>query len=400
MNDYNHSLNLYATHMNVKHKYKLGNLCKQNIGQAKSYTTNSQLNWIMDIFSQLKDDMLLASKYADNMYFRNRNIVENKHLHGISISEYVSKKLDKGNNEIITQAEVNMDLLESIQICPIKCNKMDYDLMLQRAYYVLEQFLNSEEIEEHLMETAEQTRFNYLMKAVYILSKIQRLDIITRMTEIKEYRTKIQTDQQALEFLDRVKDMIKGIELYQNGMWQSSLEHFEVFLKKNYKIMKTIEWLRLFERTWYLAITANFGQNSGAYLPVNALNFVAENIEVVENIGSQSDNFTQIHVYEKEVDIQKPVVKASKEYSLDIFIRLLTHFKDAYEEISINRIMDTQKVLVSSFNMIGTLAANFDQLSKIPFKYFEYFIEIYSDTNILHNENVEKFIEYFGDQQA
>ena len=386
--------------MNVKHKNKRGNFCMQNIGQAKSQTLNSQLIWMKDIYSQLKDDMHLASKNADNIYFRTKNIAENRHLHGISVSEYVNRKLDKGSNEIISATENNMNLLENLQICPIKCNKMDYDLMLQRGYHVLNQFLNPDEIEEHINETTEQTRFKYLIKAVYIFSKIQRLDIISRMSEIKEYRDKLHNDQQAVQFLSDIKDMIMGIELYQNGMWQSALQHFENFLKKNYQIMNTIEWLRLFERTWYLAITTNFGDNQGAYLPVNALNFVAEDIEVFENLGSQNDNFTQIHIYEKEVDFQKSNAKGPKKNPLDIFKKLLNHFKEAYEEISANRIMDTQKVLVSSFNMIGTLAANCDQLSKIPYKYFEYFIEIYSETNILHNENVEKFVEYFGDQQA
>lgn len=400
-NDYLHSLTLLATHLNIKYKFKLGNLFDHFLRKDEVKTSNSQLAWLSQMYSEINENVSKAKTYAMGYYMSRCELVLNKHLSGITQSVYVNRKLEKDNNDVILATNKNLNLLENIHIGQISCGIMGYDLMLQKAYLTIQKYINYEDTEDHSFESSEIYRNNILLNAIFICSKIGRLDIISRLRCISEYSSKTSKNAEVSEGLINTLALIKAIEHYQSGRWYSAIKYFIEYMTQNYKSIDSVQWLRIFERTWYMAITLFWGVNNGAFLPVSALNYVAEDIIVIENDDETNTNHLHINCYEKIVDLQsKPSNKDQKSTSYEIFSTLIKHFKVVYEEYSTNRVMDIQKILISSFNMIGTLGANCDQLSKIPFDLIEYFSTIYSNSEVMHNDNVEKFFEYFGDKYA
>ena len=55
--------------------------------------------------------------------------------------------------------------------------------------------------------------------------------------------------------------------------------------------MKVSHWIRTFERMWYLAVVNSWGSKYQVYLPVNALNFVYEDVNVIESPEDENQNY-------------------------------------------------------------------------------------------------------------
>ena len=85
---------------------------------------------------------------------------------------------------------------------------------------------------------------------------------------------------------------------------------------------------------------------------------------------------------------------------MTVFINLINHFKEAYEYINEHHTQQTQKILISAFNMIGTLITNCDAVTNNIWNSIQYFISLFSQSELIQNENVEKFADYFNDKNA
>jgi hypothetical protein len=82
------------------------------------------------------------------------------------------------------------------------------------------------------------------------------------------------------------------------------------------------------------------------------------------------------------------------------FIRMMNHFKRVHEWFANSEIQCLQKVLISMFNMIGTLVTNCEKISNNLVNSLDYFITAISNSEVLQNENIEKFLDYFGSKTA
>lgn len=83
-----------------------------------------------------------------------------------------------------------------------------------------------------------------------------------------------------------------------------------------------------------------------------------------------------------------------------MFISLIHHFEAVFTNIAEYRPQHSQKIEIAMFNMVGTLIANSETCSQKLVDSLNYYIELISQSDVLQNENVEKFVQYFGDKDA
>ena len=117
-------------------------------------------------------------------------------------------------------------------------------MLFFRAYFGFNKFIQYQGyVEEE--DTAEETRFSTLVECVFILSKIGRLDIISKYYTIEGKEIKINnlefkdifiSDKTGQELLRDVKDLITAIECYQSKQWEKSIEHYYTFLSNRYQV--------------------------------------------------------------------------------------------------------------------------------------------------------------------
>uniref|UniRef100_A0A7S3NYP2 Uncharacterized protein n=1 Tax=Euplotes crassus TaxID=5936 RepID=A0A7S3NYP2_EUPCR len=156
--------------------------------------------------------------------------------------------------------------------------------------------------------------------------------------------------------------------------------------------MDVDQWLRIYETVWYLAIATYFKYH--LYLPVSAFNFVYEDCKIIEDENDYNQNYYTIHSYERQIDLETPKEKDFEK----VFIRLINNFELVCKNVLEFKPQYSQKVLIAMFNMIGTLITNAETCSDKLCSSLDYYIETISQTESLQNENVEKFIQYFGDK--
>ena len=79
---------------------------------------------------------------------------------------------------------------------------------------------------------------------------------------------------------------------------------------------------------------------------------------------------------------------------------MINHFKEAFEYYNDSQSQGTQKMLIAIFNMVGTLITDCDTATNNIWNSIQYIIKVFSQSELLENENIEKFIDYFNDRNA
>jgi hypothetical protein len=254
------------------------------------------------------------------------------------------------------------------------------------------------------------------------------MDVIEKYSALKS-TTFQNPNAESKKLLEKITVLVRAIEYYQIGKWEKSVQFYVSFLDETWELINSNNWIRLFETVWYLAIVSKW---STSYLQVNALNFVHEGCDVKEHEDA-NEAYEHVETYKRNIDLEEEKVsglKASeltnksiwtetegdntganmqktgqnqpnsfssnkdKNSDLKVFIHLLAHFQKVHSEKLTYSPQYLPKVLIAMFNMIGTLMVNSEQVTNTLVNSFEYFI---SQIDILQNENIEKFIQFFGD---
>lgn len=184
-----------------------------------------------------------------------------------------------------------------------------------------------------------------------------------------------------------------GIEMYQNGVWFDAAKQFYKYLSYKHEFIIFTDWMRTFERAWYMAIACIYGKN-GIYFPVNALTYIHEDAEIPSD--DEFDPYYAMLYYEKEVNIQTVDQKDGLKFISDM-LNLFKKFEGIFNDYMPQ---NTQQMLISGFNMIGTLMANIDTVSNQLITQVNEFYDLCVDSELLHPDNLNKFYEYFTTKDA
>ena len=135
--DYLTSLQFYSIHMNVGCKLNLGALDRSEAFELSNESSNSQLKWYVDMYDEMKDNMLTAIKDSQRNFNRLGHMHKNDHLQGIAFSKQLNKKLGLRGNKLLEATKRNLKLLEPLQrsICTKNTQHLDsieHDFLMQR----------------------------------------------------------------------------------------------------------------------------------------------------------------------------------------------------------------------------------------------------------------------------
>ena len=339
-------------------------------GSLKRESLKINCEWYTDHIIQMKTvfkNVQNLISYSPNIFHEVKGSSLNQTKKGKSIQEI--KKEDLTEFSLLKKVNNNINMLISIQKSVIQkqeedkiTNMVQSNILLKRAYEKLENFQKYielyKEFEDSDQDLDEYHKFPSLVELVFILAKTQRLDIISKYYQIKNSDKLFGKDKEGLKLIKKIKPLVEAIEYYHYGKWEKSIHSYITFLTKSYNDLDFVQWTRLFETVWYLAIATFFGTKYDIYIPVNALNYVNENCEVELEDGKE-DNFTVILKYQREINIE-PVQEKDPN---SIFIKLLKNFEVfREEELSLDP-SSTPRVMISLYNMVASLIINCEEVT-------------------------------------
>ncbi|CAI2383785.1 unnamed protein product [Moneuplotes crassus] len=406
---YKLSLEVCAGLLNIQYTHNLGCVTRSKIYEEQFQRELYPQQWISKFINKLKYNVDRMNRIAkiNGVIFRGYAPLKHgeyyviKTIDGKTLSENNPKQQQSELETLYKKSFVNLTLFESLHNLPTDRYSgkafgiEEHDFLLQRAFDLLDQFLNIDIVEEDGFDTNQEYKFRTLITMVDILSKSQRFDILKKYSKLKCLRDTFKNDPFKMDLIDRVQGLIKAIELYQCDQWEKSIQEYMEFMNHNTKILKEVQWLRMFEKTWYLAIVTFWADQGSIYLPVNALNYLHEDVEVIENEQEHEERYLKILNYEKWINLPQ----SQNKDPLGFFIAMLKNFETMANRFFENTSIHYQKIMIAMFNMFGTLIINCDKVSTSLCDAIGFYQDIINE-GIIDQNNSSKFEEYFHDIES
>ena len=226
-----------------------------------------------------------------------------------------------------------MKYFGDFQTCQIESVPLVYNEMMTKGIsYFIENFADSDQDKETVIR-----RFS---NSCHILTKFGQSNIvefyINKTIEFYGNSNKVA--------LENFKNLIEGIEKHQCGLWAESALSLNKFINVGIDHYDLRYLIKDLERSWYSTIVNYCGYEEGAFIPINALNYVHEHANIPHDM--ESDPYCQMLFFTREIDLQD----LSEKDFLEIITKILKTCEKVYKALEDDQIYHLKTFLRCVFS--------------------------------------------------